>query len=57
VLTVRTDKGDYVLDNLSDSVKLWSATPYRFLKRQASEHTGRWVTIREGSAPLVGAVQ
>jgi predicted transglutaminase-like cysteine proteinase len=57
VLTVRTDKGDFILDNLTNSVRDWSQTGYRFLKRQASNHTGRWVTIREGSAPLVGAVQ
>jgi len=38
-------------------VKLWTDTPYRFLKRQASEHTGRWVTIRGESAPLVGSVK
>ncbi|MFI0847907.1 transglutaminase-like cysteine peptidase [Mesorhizobium sp. IMUNJ 23232] len=57
VLTVRTDKGDFVLDNLTNSVRDWSQTGYRFLKRQASNHTGRWVTIREGSAPLVGSVQ
>jgi predicted transglutaminase-like cysteine proteinase len=56
VLTVRTDKGDFVLDNLSGSVRDWSQTGYRYLKRQASNHTGRWVTIREGSAPLVAAV-
>ena len=48
VLTVRTDKGDFVLDNLTDSVRQWDATGYRFLKRQATNHTGRWVTIREG---------
>lgn len=57
VLTVRTDKGDFILDNLTGSVRDWNQTGYRFLKRQASTHTGRWVTIREGSAPLVGAVQ
>ncbi|MDQ6434222.1 transglutaminase-like cysteine peptidase [Mesorhizobium sp. LHD-90] len=57
VLTVRTDKGDFVLDNLTNSVRDWNQTGYRFLKRQASNHTGRWVTIREGSAPLVGSVQ
>ena len=58
VLTVRTDKGDFVLDNLTDSVRQWDATGYRFLKRQATNHTGRWVTIREGqSAPLVGSVK
>lgn len=57
VLTVRTDKGDFILDNLTDSVRQWDRTGYRFLKRQASDHTGRWVSIREGQAPLVGAVQ
>lgn len=57
VLSVRTSQGDYILDNLSESVKLWTETPYRFLKRQASEHTGRWVTIRGESSPLVGSVK
>ena len=57
VLTIRTDKGDFVLDNLTDSVRQWDQTGYRFLKRQASDHTGRWVAIREGQAPLVGAVE
>ncbi|MEW9806327.1 transglutaminase-like cysteine peptidase [Mesorhizobium sp. ZMM04-5] len=59
VLTVRTDKGDFVLDNLTDSVRLWDQTGYRFLKRQATNHTGRWVTIREAqpAAPLVGSVR
>ena len=58
VLTLRTSGGDFVLDNLSDSVFEWSQTEYRFLKRQASNHTGRWVTIREAqpAAPLVGSV-
>jgi len=58
VLTVRTDRGDFILDNLTDAVHLWDQTGYRFLKRQASNHTGRWVTIRDGqpSAPLVGSV-
>jgi len=57
VLTLRTDKGDFILDNLTDLVRQWDETGYRFLKRQATDHTGHWVTIREGQAPLVGAVQ
>jgi predicted transglutaminase-like cysteine proteinase len=56
VLTVRTDEGDYVLDNLTDAIKPWEETGYRYLKRQSTTHTGRWVTIREGSASLVGSV-
>ncbi len=57
VLTVRTDKGDFVLDNLTDKVKPWDQSGYRFLKRQAIDNTGRWVSIREGQQVLVGAVQ
>jgi predicted transglutaminase-like cysteine proteinase len=58
VLTVRTDGGDFVLDNLSDQVLQWEQTGYRFLKRQAENHAGRWNTIRGGSTPpLVGAVR
>lgn len=57
VLTVRTDMGDYVLDNLTDKVRSWDQTGYRFLKRQASDNTGRWVSIRDGQQIVVGAVQ
>lgn len=57
VLTVRTDKGDYVLDNLTDKVRAWDQTGYRFLKRQAIDNTGRWVSIRDGQPVLVGSVQ
>lgn len=56
VLTLRTDKGDFVLDNLTDKVRQWDETGYRFLKRQSSIDSGRWVTIREGQEPTVAAV-
>lgn len=56
VLTVRTDQGDFVLDNLSDTVVLWSETDYRYLKRQASNHTGHWVSLRDDNDTVVGAV-
>lgn len=45
VLTVRTSEGDFVLDNLTSEVRLWSDTPYHYLKRQSSAHSGRWVEI------------
>ena len=57
VLTLRTDKGDFVLDNLTDQVRQWDETGYRFLKRQSSVDTGRWVSIREGQTPTVAAVE
>lgn len=57
VLTVRTDRGDLVLDNMRDKVLLWSETEYRFLKRQSERHAGRWVKLEDGRATVaVGSV-
>lgn len=56
VLTVRTDQGDLILDNLHDEVRDWRDTGYRFLKRQASYHTGRWVSLRADNTTMVGSV-
>lgn len=57
VLTLRTSDGDFILDNLDNEVRPWYATPYTFLKRQASFNTGRWVTIENGRDLLVGALK
>lgn len=51
ILTVRTNEGDFTLDNLTDAVRDWRETGYRFLKRQSSEDTGRWVAILRGGNP------
>lgn len=56
VLTLRTADGDFVLDNLSNAVKAWTATPYTYLKRQASFHAGRWVDIENGDVRQVGSI-
>ncbi len=56
VLTVRTDRGDFVLDNLDPAVRLWSDTPYLFVKRQSETNTGRWVSIQDGRDTLVGYI-
>jgi predicted transglutaminase-like cysteine proteinase len=47
VLTVRTDRGDLVLDNLNGEIRLWGDTPYLYLKRQSELHPGRWVAIED----------
>ena len=57
VLTVRTDHGDFVLDNLDPRVRHWMQTPYTFLKRQAEFHSGRWVDITGGAAGAVASVR
>ncbi len=54
IVTVRTDKGDFILDNLTDDVKNWTKTPYHYLKRQASDNTGHWVTIYQDEGLLAG---
>ena len=47
VLTARTSKGDYILDNLRPDVQVWTKTPYQYLKRQSSRDSARWVRIAD----------
>ena len=45
VLMVRTDRGDYVLDNRRDDIRLYSRTGYRLLKRQSQRDPAKWVAL------------
>lgn len=45
VLTVTTDKGDFVLDNRRNDVLRWSDTGYNYLKRQSAEDPRQWVSL------------
>jgi predicted transglutaminase-like cysteine proteinase len=45
VLTVRTSRGEFILDNLTDQIRPWTRTPYRFVKRQSQENQNIWVSI------------
>ncbi len=45
VLTVKTDKGDFILDNQAEDVLLWSDTGYRFVKRQSQSDPNAWVAL------------
>jgi len=47
VLTVRTSRADYVLDNLNMKIRKWSNTPYQYVKRQSVHHTGKWTKIAD----------
>lgn len=49
VLTVKTNKGEYILDNQATDVKLWSETPYRFVKRQSQSDPNVWVSLGDPS--------
>ena len=45
ILTVRTDRGDFVLDNLAPEVRAWNATGYRYVKRQSETDPNLWLEI------------
>lgn len=57
ILTVRTDRGDFVLDNMRNKVLLWSDTEYTYLKRQSTRNSGQWVKIEDDHSPAVGSLQ
>jgi predicted transglutaminase-like cysteine proteinase len=50
ILTVKTDRGEFVLDNLSDEIRPWNATGYRFVKRQSQEDPNLWLAIGDPGA-------
>jgi predicted transglutaminase-like cysteine proteinase len=47
VLVVATTAGDIVLDNLTDAIRPWKHTSYRWLKIQSSSDARFWSEIRE----------
>ncbi len=55
VLTVKTDRGDFVLDNLADDIRPWNATGYTFYKRQAQDDPNVWLSL--GSAKNVAPAE
>ncbi len=45
VLTVRTDRGDVVLDNKTNDILLWSHTGYQFFKWQSPRDPREWFSL------------
>jgi predicted transglutaminase-like cysteine proteinase len=45
ILTVHTNRGDIILDNLNNDVKLWHETGYAFVKRQDAQNQNQWVEL------------
>jgi len=54
VLMVRTDRGEFILDNQRSSVLPWNDTGYEFIKREGAEGHS-WVTLSPHPAPIVTA--
>jgi len=45
ILTVKTDRGEFILDNLTDDIRPWNATGYTYLKRQAQYDPNVWLNL------------
>jgi predicted transglutaminase-like cysteine proteinase len=45
ILTVKTDHGEFVLDNLTDEIRPWEATGYSFVKRQSQSDPNVWLEL------------
>jgi len=45
VLTVRTDKGDFILDNKRREVLRWADTSYLYVKRQSERNPLVWISL------------
>jgi predicted transglutaminase-like cysteine proteinase len=56
VLTVKTDKGEFILDNQNENVVAWTETGYRFVKRQSQSDPNVWVSLGD-SRPAVGTAR
>lgn len=58
VLTVKTDRGEYILDNQAEEVVRWSETGYRFVKRQSQQDPNVWVSLGDPRpAPATAAAR
>ena len=53
VLTIVTDRGDFVLDNKTSVVKAWDETPYTFVKRESQLDQSAWVSLGGANASPV----
>jgi predicted transglutaminase-like cysteine proteinase len=45
VLTVKTDRGEFILDNQNPEILLWSETGYHFVKRQSQNDPNSWIGL------------
>lgn len=45
ILTVRTNKGEMILDNQVADILLWADTGYRYIKRQSQSDPNIWISL------------
>ena len=51
--TLKTNRGEFILDNLNSEIKPWNGTGYGFVKRQSQGDENVWVQIGEPTAAPV----
>jgi predicted transglutaminase-like cysteine proteinase len=54
VLMMRTDRGDFILDNKTDAILPWGRTGYVFAKREGHD-SAAWVAIGGAASPVATA--
>ncbi|ACA16862.1 transglutaminase family protein cysteine peptidase BTLCP [Methylobacterium sp. 4-46] len=54
VLMVRTDRGDYILDNKTNAILPWQRTGYTYVKREGQEGLA-WVSLNGVASPVTTA--
>jgi predicted transglutaminase-like cysteine proteinase len=55
VLTVKTDKGEFILDNQEAEILPWFKTGYRFVKRQSQSDQNVWIALGEPRVPVTAS--
>lgn len=57
VLTLKTDRGDYVLDNQINEILSWESSGYRFVQRQSEADPNEWVRLGNGIGEVLVAAR
>ncbi|HZT28060.1 MAG TPA: transglutaminase-like cysteine peptidase [Pseudolabrys sp.] len=57
VLTVKTNRGEFILDNQESEIMPWTKTGYQFVKRQSQSDPNTWVAlgVPRAAPPVVSA--
>jgi predicted transglutaminase-like cysteine proteinase len=55
ILTVKTDHGEFVLDNLADDIRPWDSTGYQYVKRQSQADPNVWLDLGGAKSAAVVA--
>jgi predicted transglutaminase-like cysteine proteinase len=55
VLTVKTNRGEFILDNQEADVLAWNKTGYKFVKRQSQSDPNVWVALGAQNSPATAS--